>query len=106
MAIRTYQNRMIAPLILGAVLALIGTVTTRTPPTVRIERLGVDPAAAPRFVLESLEGMGTEGARRIEAARKGLVAIDSPDDLTSIPGVGTRLLHRWHPDLAFATERP
>jgi hypothetical protein len=101
---RGCQNRSIAPLILGAALALAGLLPVRSAPAVRIERVRVDPGRDPRHLLESLEGLGDGVAGRIVEARRGVLAIDAPADLITVPGVGTRLLHRWHADLAFPRE--
>ena len=103
---RAAQKRSAAPLIVGAMLLAIGLAPRDAAAPVRVERLRVDPGRAPAYALESLEGLGRAGAARIAEARREFVPIDAPRDLALVPGVGTRLLHRWHRDLAFPREAP
>jgi DNA uptake protein ComE-like DNA-binding protein len=106
MAIRDPQNRSMAPLILAMALLVLGQRPLRGRADARVEPVLVDPSRAPAPVLESLEGMGAEGARRLVEARAAGRPLDLPEDLVAVPGVGTRTLHRWHRELAFAGEAP
>jgi hypothetical protein len=103
MAASVWQSRSFGPIILGAGLALLAAFPMRPAGSARAERVRVDPALDPRFLLESLDGMGGANAARIASARKE-VAIDEPAALVAIPGVGARLLHLWHDELAFSGE--
>jgi hypothetical protein len=106
MPVSVPQSRSLAPLILGGVLALIVIAPIRAKIDVRIERVRVDLSDDPAFLIECLEGMGGEGARRIVALRRDSLAMDSAEDVIAIKGIGPRLLHRWHDDLAFTGEAP
>ena len=57
-------------------------------------------------VSEALEGLSGATARRIVLSRRDGAGIRSAADLAAVPGVGTRRIHRWHADLAFAEDLP
>jgi hypothetical protein len=98
------STRWSAPLAVACALALLFLAARPGGPRARVDRIRVDPARAPRAHLEALEGMGREAAARIVAARASALAMRAPADLVTVPGVGTKLLHRWHRDLDFADE--
>jgi hypothetical protein len=97
------QSRWTAPLVLAGALALFGARPgdTRT----RIAPLRLDPGRDSAALLEALDGMGPEAARKIAAARRGADGIRSAAALVLVPGIGTRRLHRWSGDLSFEEDR-
>jgi DNA uptake protein ComE-like DNA-binding protein len=100
------DSRSIAPLILAGALTVIGIAPFQGRSAAQVERVRVDPGRDSPLLIQSLEGMGAETARRIIQARRYGVPFRSPAGLLAIPGVGTRHLHRWHDDLAFPDEQP
>jgi hypothetical protein len=104
MTIRTHLERWTAPALLAAALALVPALGSDGGGVV-VERLRVDPGRDPPALLGSLEGLGPKAADAIVAAR-ARVPMDSPADVIAVPGVGPRLLHRWHRQLAFPREHP
>ncbi len=90
----------IAPLVVALLVAGAGNVGRHIPARAQSLRIEVDPARAPWYVLAALDGSGTRVARRICSFRELVGRLEHPADLWQVPGIGSRLLHRWHRDLA------
>ena len=98
-------SRIAAPLFLACALAL-PAFGPRGGSAARVERVRVDPGRDPAWALEALEGLSGSTAGRIVVSRREVARIRSAADLTGVPGIGTRRLHRWHSDLSFEEDRP
>jgi Helix-hairpin-helix motif len=96
-------SRIAAPLFLASALALLAFGQGGGAPA-RVERVRIDPGRDPASSLEALEGLSGATARRIVLSRRDGAGIRSAADLAAVPGVGTRRIHRWHGDLAFAED--